>query len=143
MDRLVDVVKNMKEDLDPNDPRNLTLLSYQRRLRDTAARGRLFAPQPLPADLVLPVPGLADGTFAGASGRLQILRLRRASELLKHDPVPLRDADIQPYLYAALEDYRRSQDDESYRQEYLAKQEYMAYLDKHEHLAKRRRTTGI
>ena len=27
--------------------------------------------------------------------------------------------------------------------EYLAKQEYMAYLDKHEHLAKRRRTTGI
>ena len=27
--------------------------------------------------------------------------------------------------------------------EYLAKQEYMAYLDKHEHLAKRSRTTGI
>ncbi len=109
--------------MDPNDPRNLSLLEYQRRLRDTAARGRVFRPSHLPQELALPVPGvLPNGALSGTSGRLQILKMRQSSEVFRKDSVPLRDADIPDYLYAALQDVQRAEQDEAFRLEYQAKQ---------------------
>ena len=96
-DTFIELVRNLKEEIDPNDPRNLAMLEYQRRARALASRGKVFRHTQLPADLRLAVPGVgSDGKLGDAvSGRLKILKLRRDTDLLRNEHVPMFDADVR------------------------------------------------
>lgn len=51
----------MKEELDPNDPRNLSLLEFQRRLKLLEVHGKSFRCVTLPKELNLCNPESANG----------------------------------------------------------------------------------
>jgi hypothetical protein len=144
-DSLVELVRDLKEEIDPNDPRNLAMLEYQRRARSVAARGKVFSHTALQNDLRLNVTGVKpDGSIGDTvSGRLQILKMRKDSDLLRHEYVPLRDADVRrllrlrflfifppsncpfqipAHLYAALRDSKMADTDDMFRSDWTAKQ---------------------
>ena len=117
-DIMSNVVKNMKEELDPNDPRNLVLLEYKRRIRLRESQGKTFHCETLPKELILCNPN----SNHLKNGRIAILKLRTKVDMLRKEPVPLLDEEIPNHLYAAIADNERVNADPEFALQYAAKQ---------------------